>query len=1035
MLYNRNQTKQLDGKLFESPTAEYRGTPFWAWNTNLDKDELLWQIERLKEMGFGGFHMHPRAGMATTYLSEDFMALVKACCQKAKQENMLTWLYDEDRWPSGFAGGYVTKNPAYRRKNLLFTVKRRENAVDAETGARSGEPYLLACYDIELNADGTLKRGDLIAEDAEAHGTKWYVYVCTMARTGRFNGQTYVDTLDKEAIREFIRVTYDAYDKAVGEEFGKNIPSIFTDEPQFFEKQALPYASSTVDIGLPYTTDLAETFKQAYGIELLPKLPELLWDLPNGEPSRVRYLYHDHICERFTEAFSDQCGEWCDKHGFALTGHLMREDTLLSQTNSLGEAMRPYRTFGLPGIDVLCDETLLATAKQCQSAVHQYAREGMLSELYGVTGWDFDFRGHKYQGDWQAALGVTIRVPHLSWVSMKGSAKRDYPASISYQSSWYKEYPLIENHFARLNTALTRGKPAVKVAVLHPIESYWLHYGPQENTAALRNQLQQNFDRVTEWLLFGTVDFDYISESLLPAQFGGAENGEMHVGAMNYEAVVVPALETMRSTTLDVLEKFLAAGGKVIFMGDCPKYIDAVRSDAVRDLYERSERIPFSAVALLDALESEREIAVKNQSGAPTNDLLYQMRIDGDARWLFLAHGRKPAAPGRYTRMDPPPQELQIYIKGEYRPTVYDSMTGKIDPAAYEVKDGTTVVRFRLYALDSLLLKLEPLTAADAKAFAPQSAPAAVQKACIDFKKKVGYTLSEPNVLVLDMAAYSNDGVSYSEPEELLRLDKKLRRELGFPMADGQDMQPWLIEEETITHFPYLKFEFDSETEADCKLAYEEACEVVFNGENVPIVRDGFFTDKDIHTMPMPRIRKGRNVLIVRAPLGKRVSLENYFLLGMFGVRVEGCQSTVTALPETIAFGSVTHQGLPFYGANITYHLPFEAESDCDVTLACELYRGALISAQLDGEDIGRIALSPYRLNKSGVKAGAHTLDVTLFGTRVNCFNGLHNCSNAKWIGPQYWYSDGMDWAYEYQLKELGILKSPVITLSEPVEG
>ncbi len=70
--------------------------------------------------------------------------------------------------------------------------------------------------------------------------------------------------------------------------------------------------------------------------------------------------------------------------------------------------------------------------------MHQYGREAMMSELYGVTDWDFDFRGHKFHGDWQAALGVTLRVPHLSWVSMAGEAKRDYPASINYQVPWYK---------------------------------------------------------------------------------------------------------------------------------------------------------------------------------------------------------------------------------------------------------------------------------------------------------------------------------------------------------------------------------------------------------------------------------------------------------------------------------------------------------------------------------------------------------------------------------------------------------------------
>ena len=58
MLYKKNNTKELDTELFKNPTSEYRGAPFWAWNCELEKDMLIRQIEYLKQMGFGGFHMH-----------------------------------------------------------------------------------------------------------------------------------------------------------------------------------------------------------------------------------------------------------------------------------------------------------------------------------------------------------------------------------------------------------------------------------------------------------------------------------------------------------------------------------------------------------------------------------------------------------------------------------------------------------------------------------------------------------------------------------------------------------------------------------------------------------------------------------------------------------------------------------------------------------------------------------------------------------------------------------------------------------------
>lgn len=62
-----------------------------------------------------------------------------------------------------------------------------------------------------------------------------------------------------------------------------------------------------------------------------------------------------------------------------LTGHLMAEPTLSSQTDSDGEAMRSYRGMQLPGIDMLCDEREFSTAKQVQSAVHQFGREAVKS--------------------------------------------------------------------------------------------------------------------------------------------------------------------------------------------------------------------------------------------------------------------------------------------------------------------------------------------------------------------------------------------------------------------------------------------------------------------------------------------------------------------------------------------------------------------------------------------------------------------------------------------------------------------------------
>ena len=158
MLYKKNSEEKLSKELFKNPTCEFRGTPFWAWNSWLEKDELERQI--------GIF----RTGLKNKYLSDEYMQLIRDCVDKAKSEKMLAWLYDEDRWPSGAAGGYVTEDVRYRARYLLFTpFKTAEAKKSVEVSAgRTNNGKLLACYDVVLDRDGYLSSYKRIGEDDDA---------------------------------------------------------------------------------------------------------------------------------------------------------------------------------------------------------------------------------------------------------------------------------------------------------------------------------------------------------------------------------------------------------------------------------------------------------------------------------------------------------------------------------------------------------------------------------------------------------------------------------------------------------------------------------------------------------------------------------------------------------------------------------------------------------------------------------------------------------------------------------------------------
>lgn len=1026
MLYRNNNTEQLDMALFRNPTSEYRGTPFWAWNCELKEEELLWQIEQLKVMGYGGFHMHTRSGMATKYLSDEFMNLIKSCTEKAKQENMLAWLYDEDRWPSGAAGGYVTKTPEYRQRRLVFTTRKRDGVLPKEEAVHTGGTYLIAAYDVVLNDRGELLACPVYDGKTAAKGTVWYAYCEVhsdfMKSPGWYNGGTYVDTMSKPAMERFVEITHERYKEAVGDGFGETVPAIFTDEPHVCFKTNLPSAQSKQDAHLPWTPEFDRSFREAYGYDIMEKLPELFWELPAGKVSQARCHFHDHVSECFTAAFADTCGNWCRENGIALTGHLFGETTLREQCRANGETMRFYRSFQLPGVDMLFNDVEFDTVKQAQSAAHQYGREGVSSELYGVTNWDFDFRGHKFQGDWQAALGVTVRVPHLSWVSMKGSAKRDYPASFNYQVPWYREYPMIEDHFARLNTVLTRGKPCVNVGVIHPIESYWLRFGPEKSTQGIRSQLEENFKNIIDWLLQGTVDFDFICESTLPEQCGKIDT-RLSVGQMSYSAVLVPACETLRKTTVDILKRFAAAGGRVIFAGAPPKYVDAQPSEEVQKIWENAVHVPFERHAVLSALEAQRDIRILDPSGKELRQFVYQLRDDGQ-KYLFIAHV-KPAMDRRNNSTQPPAKAV-IEIAGEYIPTVLNTMTGKEEPVRFCTENGYTTVYYDFYENDSLLLRLEKGTGAS------ELPPVSQRKLLLqtDIRQKVEYFRHEDNVCLLDLAEYALDDEPFEAVEEILRIDKKLRERFGWPLATGQDMQPWAMEKEKTEHHVTLRFRFNSRAELrQAFFCAEEAEALWLNGEAVALQDAGYFVDKAIRKYALPPIRTGENVITVSLPFVKHESLEACYLTGDFDVLLEGCEKTLLQAGTTIGFGDITAQGMPFYGGNITYRVSVDVPQDCDMSVNLAKYKGALTKVTMDGAPVGNIVFAPYDLQIGNVAAGEHIMEFTLFGNRHNTFGGLHNCGTCAYYGQHYWYATEQSWSYEYNLKPTGIMRSPVFSM------
>jgi len=97
----------FDEKAFHEPSAEFRSFPLWTWNVDIDEELIDRMLEGFRKAGMGGAFVHPRPGLITEYLSEEWFRLWGYALEKAKSLDLSLQVYDENSYPSCFAGGHV----------------------------------------------------------------------------------------------------------------------------------------------------------------------------------------------------------------------------------------------------------------------------------------------------------------------------------------------------------------------------------------------------------------------------------------------------------------------------------------------------------------------------------------------------------------------------------------------------------------------------------------------------------------------------------------------------------------------------------------------------------------------------------------------------------------------------------------------------------------------------------------------------------------------------------------------------------------
>lgn len=1016
-------SEQLRQK-FDHPSVEYRSVPFWAWNDSLEEEELVRQVKQMKEQGMGGFFIHSREGLETVYMGREWMAFTRKIVETAKELGMQVWLYDEDRWPSGFAGGLVQDRggDAFRAKGLTMEVCQQIGSDDLTDSvalfkAVIDERNLVRCERLHDDQFIALKEDEVLL----------VFRVEISERSAWFNNEAPPDNLNPETVQAFIDITYEAYKQEVGDHFGKTIRGVFTDEPSVHDS----HCKFTVGRGwLPWSWSFPDFFQERRGYDLFDVIPYMYF---NGVySSQARHDYWWTLTERFSESYSKQLGEWCAINGIDFTGHYLWENNMGTATRVCGAVMPNYRYQQVPGIDMLNEQTNeYITVKQCTSVANQYGRKFVLSETYGCTGWAFTFEGQKWMGDFQYVLGVNLRSQHLALYSIKGCRKRDYPPVFNYNTSWWKYNHVMEDYFARLSSVLTEGSPIRDVLVLHPSSTAWSMVGTgpygfpargKDRDVSATNTFGHEFNAFLGKLLRAHYDFD-LGDEIILAETGEIRGSNLAVNLVEYPIVVIPVIQTMLRSTFRLLSDFLEAGGKVIAVGQRPTMIEGRQTDLLSELYDHVNMTVVmdveDAVLALEHMQPRR-VSLTNTHSTEANEMLYMLREIGDCRALFVVNNDRKGT-----------HRIRITMEGTGSMEEWNALTGEVKALEIVVHDGYVHFEDVFGPADSKLYIMNANKSVESHPVLGRSSADETSVTVEELGPVCRFTRSMPNVLTLDTCSYRLGDDGWSEETGVWQAQRAIRDALGMRQVyyNGLEQRYKWIDEPHPRNGTSAVFRFTFQVSVmpadDVYLIVEstEYYDIQLNGEMISNLPVGWFLDRTFDKVLLHGLREGANELLLSCKYHNRMEVEDIYLIGDFGVDAE---RAVVAEPETLKFGDWCLQGYFHYCGSMIYHFDVIVENNAKNRMVLGLgeYSAVTVEVRVNGRTAGHV---PWRAANQldlteHLNDGANQIEIEVMGSPRNMFGPFHHTagdtSTTNWASFR---KEGDDYTPEYKLRSYGL--------------
>ena len=695
---------------------------------NETEDVIRNEIRIMYEAGSAGFVVESRPHK--DYLGNGWWRDLGICVDEAKKSGMKIWIFDEEYYPSGIAGGRVLqKNPDQYRMRVLvhhsdlvgagqrYRVKEPGNndgTITVKPDDVSDWEEILSIWAYPINGEGQIVfDGGFALEKATPFNPpsgspyrKWKIeYVgITPSWSGRFY-EKMVDYVNPEVTDEFIHITYEQTKRHFGHEFGKTIMGFFGDETGFENYGSYDYLFGSDVSCLPWTRYMFEEFSIRKKYDLRDRL-YLLWNDYDGREAAVRFDFMDVMTQLLSENFFRRCKVWCDTNGIQFIGHIVEDNQAHTHHGyGTGHFFRSTKHFAMGGYDLVLRQLVPGYKKEILKSLtwdtgmfawtigklaHSVAHldigtDKVLCENYGAYGWTLGLRDMKWLTDWQTVRGTNVHIPHAFSLQFPDE---DCPPHF-YAKGNNPQWPFFRywvNFVNRSALMLENAVHQANVLVLYPAESHWAG-----------DPLQ--LDSVCRTLSEGQIDFDIISMDLLLDEGKcRIENGSVYIEKESFSAIIIPPIDFIPKDILKRLNTMSSSGLTVIFIDTSPSKDVHGDHDTVREInavfLNKSNVHVLGLLSLVRYLQSQNIASIKPEKQDP-HLRYYQILKDGCPVFFLFNESLEKEIEGWIT----------FYGCGNKIPEIWNPLNGTVEQAMVYRGNGDDLEIFlRLRPYESIFI-------------------------------------------------------------------------------------------------------------------------------------------------------------------------------------------------------------------------------------------------------------------------------------------------------------------------------------------